>query len=68
MASNLKVVIENAQVKIKIPSGTRMLVRRSCHAALQSEHYDAQAEIHVTFADNELLHAYEDKRHRGRRA
>ena len=62
MASNLKVIIENAQVKFKIPSGTRMLVRRSCHAALQSEHYDAQAEIHVAFADNDILHTYEDKR------
>ena len=39
-----------------------MLVRRSCHAALQAEHYDAQAEIHVFFADNEILHTYEEKR------
>lgn len=62
MASNLKVIIENSQAKFKIPSGTRMLVRRSCHAALQYEHYDAQAEIHVTFADNELLDTYSEKR------
>ena len=62
MASNLKVIIENSQAKFKIPSGTRMLVRRSCHAVLQREHYDAQAEIHVVFADNDLLNEYADRR------
>lgn len=55
MASNLKVIIENTQAVIKIPSGTRMLVRRSCHAVLQQEHYDRQTEIHVSFSDNETL-------------
>ncbi|MBR5766926.1 MAG: rRNA maturation RNAse YbeY [Lachnospiraceae bacterium] len=58
MASNLKVIIDNPQVKIKIPSGTRMLVRRSCHATLQHEHYDSKAQIYVDFADNDLLNEY----------
>lgn len=62
MASNLKVIIDNAQAKIKIPSGTRMLVRRSCHAALQYENYDSKAEIFVEFADNEILRSYEENR------
>lgn len=62
MASNLKVIIDNSQTKLKIPSGTRMLVRRSCHAALQFEHYDSQTEINVVFADNELLHEYDHMR------
>ena len=62
MASNLKVIIDNAQIKLKIPSGTRMLVRRSCHAALQHENYDRQTVISVTFADNELLSSYDDMR------
>ena len=62
MASNLKVIINNPQTKIKIPSGTRMLVRRSCHAALEYENYLAQAEVQVVFADNEMLHQYDDKR------
>ena len=62
MASNLKVIIDNPQTTVKIPSGTRMLVRRSCHAALEFENYDRRTDIHVTFADNELLHKYDDKR------
>ena len=57
MASNLRVIIDNVQSKIKIPSGTRMLVRRSCHAALQHENYDNQTEITVNFTDNDLLSA-----------
>ncbi|WP_407384551.1 rRNA maturation RNAse YbeY [Ruminococcus sp.] len=62
MASNLKVIITNPQTIFKIPSGTRMLVRRSCHAALEYEHYDNRTDIHVVFADNEILHSYDSKR------
>lgn len=62
MASNLKVIITNPQTVIKIPSGTRMLVRRSCHAVLEYEQYDSRIDVSVVFADNEMLHSYEDKR------
>lgn len=62
MASNLKVIIDNPQAKIKIPSGTRMLVRRSCHATLQYENYDSSAVINVVFADNEILNSYSEHR------
>jgi len=62
MASNLKVIIDNAQQKIKIPSGSRMLVRRSCHATLQHESYDSRTDISVTFADNEMLNSYDGYR------
>lgn len=62
MASNLKVIIENPQTVIKIPSGTRMLVRRSCHAVLEYENYNQRTDINVVFADNELLHSYDDQR------
>ena len=62
MASNLKVIIDNAQSKFKIPSGTRMLVRRSCHATLQYENYDSRTEINVVFADNDLLREFDHLR------
>lgn len=62
MASNLKVIITNPQTTIKIPSGTRMLVRRSCHASLDYEQYDHRTDIHVVFADNELMREYEAQR------
>ena len=62
MASNLKVIIDNTQSKLKIPSGTRMLVRRSCHATLQFEKYDSQTEISVEFVDNDMLHKHDHLR------
>lgn len=58
MASSLKVIIENAQTKIKIPSGTRMMIRRSCNAALLHEHYEKQTVIHVVLADNEQFDSF----------
>ena len=62
MASNPKVIITNPQTVIKIPSGTRMLVRRSCHAALEYEQYDRRIDVNVVFADNRILHSYDDHR------
>lgn len=62
MASNLKVIITNPQTVIKIRSGTRMLVRRSCHAALEYERYDRRIDVNVVFADNRILHSYDDQR------
>lgn len=62
MASNLKVIIDNPQTKIKIPSGTRMLVRRSCHAVLEHEQYNDTAEVNVVFADNDMMNSYSDLR------
>lgn len=62
MASNLKVIITNPQTLLKIPSGTRMLVRRSCHAALEHEGYNRRAEINAIFSDNEMLHQYDSAR------
>ncbi len=50
--AGLKVLITNKQKKIKIPSGTRLLIRRCCHAVLAMEGYDDNAEVSVTFLDN----------------
>ena len=62
MASNLKVIIENPQTVIKIPSGTRMLVRRSCHAALEYEQYDQKTDLNVVFSANEMLRSHDKMR------
>lgn len=48
----LKVYIENRQKTVKIPSGLRLLVRRSCNATLVSENFDGSAEVNVTFVDD----------------
>ncbi|MDO4566355.1 MAG: rRNA maturation RNase YbeY [Oscillospiraceae bacterium] len=47
-----KVYITNRQSSVKIPTGTRLLVRRCCNAALELEKFPHPAEISVTFVDN----------------
>ncbi|WP_294500524.1 rRNA maturation RNase YbeY [uncultured Gemmiger sp.] len=47
-----KVLITNSQNTVKIPSGLRILIRRSCNAVLEYEKFDGPAEISVTFVDN----------------
>ena len=48
----LKVYIENRQKAVKIPSGMRLLVRRSCNATLVNENFQGSAEVNVTFVDD----------------
>lgn len=47
-----KVHITNQQKAVKIPSGLRILIRRSCNAVLELEHFEQPAEVGVTFVDN----------------
>ena len=60
-----KVLITNSQKAIKVPSGLRILIRRACNAVLEFEHFEAPAEISVTFVDNaaiaELNNQYRNK-------
>lgn len=48
----IRVVIDNKQKEIKIPTGLRMLVRRCCNAVLRMEQFNDPAEISVTFVNN----------------
>lgn len=50
-----KIEISNNQKAIKIPSGIRILIRRSCKAVLQEENFEGAAEISVTFVDNDEI-------------
>lgn len=52
----VKVIISNDQKSVKIPRGTRLLVRRCCHAVLDEENFDGNAEVSVTFVDNDKIH------------
>lgn len=47
-----KVYITNQQKAVKIPSGLRILIRRSCIAVLELEKFPNPAEVNVTFVDN----------------
>ncbi len=50
-----KVYITDKQNDIKIPSGTRILIRRCCRAVLKNEEFAGNAEIGVTLVDNEEI-------------
>lgn len=51
----LKVYIRNNQRKIKLPSGLRLLVRKCCLAVLSYEKFKDDAEVSVSFVDNEEI-------------
>ena len=48
----IKVVIENKQKAVKIPTGIRLLIRRCCHAVLEMENFEGSAEVDVSIVDN----------------
>lgn len=52
----IRVVIDNKQKDVKIPTGLRMLVRRCCNAVLRLEKFAGPAEISVTFVNNSQIH------------
>jgi probable rRNA maturation factor len=51
----IRVIIDNRQKAVKIPTGLRMLVRRCCNAVLRMEEFEGPAEISVVFVDNEQI-------------
>ncbi len=63
MNEKLRVIIDNQQNVMKIPTGVRMLIRRCCKAVLQNEGFTDMAEISVTFVDDETIHEL-NKKHR----
>lgn len=52
----VKVIIFNEQKVKPIPTGIRLLIRRCCHAVLEEEQFGNDAEVSVTFVDNEKIH------------
>ena len=59
----VKVLITNDQNEIKIPTGIRLLVRKCCHAVLESEGHTESYEISVTFVNDKAIHEL-NKKHR----
>ena len=55
MAQSVKVIITNRQKDVKIPSGIRLLIRRCCHAVLVTEGFEGDAEVSVSFVNNEQI-------------
>ena len=50
-----KVLIQNCQKAVKIPTGIRPLIRKSCNAVLKNEGFEEICEVSVTFVDNEEI-------------
>jgi len=59
-----KVIIHDEQKEIKIPTGTRLLIRRCCNAVLDMENFTDRAEINIYFVDSERIKAVNSE-HRG---
>lgn len=51
----IKVIINDTQKAVKVPTGIRMLIRRTCTAVLIGEDFNGSAEVNVTFVDNEKI-------------
>lgn len=52
----VKVFITNKQNAIKVPVGIRLLIRKCCAAVLTQENFKDNAEVSVSFVDNEEIH------------
>jgi len=65
VADKLKVAIVNEQKEIKIPTGIRLLIRKCCHAVLQTEDLHGNYEVSVSFVDDEQIQKL-NKEYRGK--
>ncbi len=54
---SVKVNIVDKQHKIKLPTGTRLLVRKACVATLKIENFTDLAEVDISFVDDEDIRA-----------
>lgn len=52
---SVKVTIFNKQKKIKLPVGTKLLIRKACTATLELEGFEKPAEVDVTIVDDETI-------------
>lgn len=53
--NKIKVNITDKQKNFKLPTGTRLLVRKACIATLKTENFNFDAEVDVTFVDDKTI-------------
>lgn len=53
--NKVKVSISNTQKKVKVPTGIRLLIRKCCAAVLKEEEFLDNAEVSVSFVDDEQI-------------
>lgn len=54
-ADKVRVIITDDQKKVPFPTGLRMQIRRACIATLRNEDFSGDAEVAVTFVDNDEI-------------
>ena len=58
---SVKVNITDNQKRIKLPTGTRLLIRKSCIATLKLEGFEDSAEVNVMLVNDEMIRSMNDK-------
>ena len=53
---SVKVNIKDEQKKIKLPTGTRLLMRKTCIATLKMEKFEDPAEVDITLVNDSIIH------------
>ncbi|MBR7071680.1 MAG: rRNA maturation RNase YbeY [Clostridia bacterium] len=57
----IKVHIVDKQKKVKLPTGIRLLIRKTCMATLESEKFEFPAEVDVSIVDDEEIKSLNTK-------
>ena len=52
---SVKVNITDNQKKIKLPTGTRLLIRKACIATLKLDGFEDSAEVNVTLVNDQMI-------------
>ncbi len=58
---SVKVTITDKQKTIKLPTGTRLLIRKACTATLKLEGFDDPAEVEVTLVNDDTIREMNSK-------
>lgn len=58
---SVKVNITDNQKRIKLPTGTRLLIRKACIATLKLENFEDSAEINVMLVNDEIIRNMNEK-------
>ena len=53
---SVKVNIKDEQKKVKLPTGTRLLMRKTCIATLKMENFTDPAEVDITLVNDSVIH------------
>ncbi len=53
---SVKVNITVKQKKLALPTGTKLLIRKACNAALKLEGFEENAEVDVSLVDDSTIH------------